>query len=146
MNIRYDCDFGIAFDNPADEHLDHLLGELNDVDNSYASLMTSDGCYLQAGGGPTPFTVEERRYKPGGTSCHLSAVQAGRVSEECTKVVGVRLYLSEQTKVSICLRSKIYSALSFTALIPCRGSFGMTSPQCSLLSQKRFSLPDLVGL
>ena len=88
MNIRYESESGITFDNPTDEDLDHLLAQLDGVDNSYASLTRLDGSYLQTGGGPTTFTVEERRTRPGGMFCHLKAFHAGRGSEARSIVVG----------------------------------------------------------
>src|SRR5258707_797533 len=73
MDTRYESQSGVLVDDPTEHDLDQLLGTLDGVDNTFASLTTRDGSYVQVGGGPTEFTVEMRKVSPKSAFRHLKA-------------------------------------------------------------------------
>lgn len=88
MNYRYESESGTCFDNPSEDMLDQLLAQLDGIGNSYASLTASDGNYVQAGGGPTVFTVEKREIRQDGTFRHLKATLATEEQDERRIIIG----------------------------------------------------------
>lgn len=93
MRLRYESEAGVRIDDPADGELDALLARLDGVDDSYASLTAVDGgAYVQAGGGPTEFTVEVRETRPDGTFRHLKAARpAGGAAERRLTIGGAEV-------------------------------------------------------
>lgn len=73
METRFESQSGRVMRNPSPDSLDHLLSLLDGVDNSYASLTTPDGSYVQTGGGPEKFTVEIRETGVAGGFRHFKA-------------------------------------------------------------------------
>ncbi len=73
MALRYESESRQQIENPTESDLERLLSELDGSLSSYASLTSSDGSYIQAGGGPDVFTVEIREMRQGGSFRHLKA-------------------------------------------------------------------------
>ena len=89
MRLRYESESGVQLDDPSAGELDALLARLDGVDDSYASLTAADGSgYVQAGGGPTEFTVELRETRPDGTFRHLKAARPDGGAAERQLAIG----------------------------------------------------------
>src|SRR3954454_3869937 len=86
--MRYESESGLRLDDPSDAQLDQVLGQLDGVNNSYASLTKSDGSYIQVGGGPTDFTVEVRVFSPDGSFRHLKAAHRKELGNEHRLTIG----------------------------------------------------------
>jgi hypothetical protein len=71
--MRLETENGTGLDDPSPFALRQALSALDGVTNSYASLTAADGSYIQAGGGPSEFTLEIREHKPDGSFRHLKA-------------------------------------------------------------------------
>ncbi len=56
----YESELGTRVDDPSESQIEELLGQLEGVDESYASLTDDAGNYVQVGSGPDEFTVELR--------------------------------------------------------------------------------------
>ncbi|QVL30947.1 hypothetical protein KIH39_19125 [Telmatocola sphagniphila] len=88
MNFLYESESGTRLEGPSISNLNELLSLLDGKRNSYAYLTRSDGSYVQVGGGPTDFTVEEREIFPDGSFRHKKATLPGNDKKECRLTIG----------------------------------------------------------
>jgi hypothetical protein len=88
MSARYESESGESVENPSEADLDRLLGQLDGNANSFASLTTPNGNYIQVGGGPDQFTVEIREVQQGDSFRQLKAGLKSGQSDERHLTIG----------------------------------------------------------
>ncbi|HZZ73556.1 MAG TPA: hypothetical protein VFE24_14985 [Pirellulales bacterium] len=109
--MRFESEAGRSIENPAEADLNRLLGELNGSSNSYASLTMPDGSYIQAGGGPSEFTVEVRNIRSGDSFVHWKAGRKnGRVSERQLLIGGASVTVGENQILDLATVQQLFSS------------------------------------
>jgi hypothetical protein len=87
MRFYYESQAGDRITNPFEKDLDDFLKLLDGEHNSFASLNSEDGSYIQVGGGPADFTVEIRKVT-GSDFRHLKAQRRSRSVDERSLRIG----------------------------------------------------------
>jgi hypothetical protein len=107
----FECQAGLAVPDPTPKQLRNLLSTLDGQLNSFGSLTRSTGTYLQAGGGPRLFVVEQRlTARSGEFSHHRAALQAAPGRSASIAIGGNRVIVGENQLIPLELVQHLFTA------------------------------------
>lgn len=109
MSFNYESELGVRLENPSEKDIDALLSQIDGVSISYASLTATDGSYVQVGGGPNLFTVEERDMEQSGVFRHLKAtLPSEKADQHCLMIGGSSVYVRADQLLNLSLVQQIF--------------------------------------